>query len=58
MNDEAKAKLDAACVEAHDLGRHAQPAQFIGFCPSCQAEAEAIEVALETTYYPNPRRAL
>ena len=37
----AKAKLDAACIEAHDMGRHAQSGQFIAFCVSCQAEDEA-----------------
>jgi hypothetical protein len=37
----AKAKLDAECIEAHDMGRHAQSGQFIAFCVSCQAEDEA-----------------
>ena len=38
---EAKAKNDAACIEAHDMGRHAQSGQFIAICVSCQAEDKA-----------------
>ena len=44
----AQAKNDAACIEAHDMGRHAQSGQFIAFCPCCQAEAEAINNSLRS----------
>ena len=30
-------KLQVGAREAHVLGRHKYPAEFIGFCPDCQA---------------------